>query len=116
MTVCWGRFIRSHSCLIAFAFLGSPRTTRQSAAWAIGMVILGVSGLRLIGFASTVFTVKYPIAALVQYVAVFGSMATSLYMISRALTIEQPAFLSRAVNAASEWLIRRAGAVVKWAQ
>ena len=49
--------------LIAFAFLGSPRTTRQSAAWAIGMVILGVSGLRLIGFASTVFTVKFPIAA-----------------------------------------------------
>jgi hypothetical protein len=60
--------------------------------------------------------VKYPIAALVQYVAVFGSMATSLYFISRALTIEQPAFLSRIVNAASAWLIRRAGAMVKLAQ
>jgi hypothetical protein len=60
--------------------------------------------------------VRYPIAALIQYVAVFGSIAASLYIISRALTLEQPAFLSRAVNAASEWLIRRAGAMVKLAQ
>src|SRR5436190_4565558 len=46
--------------LIAFAFLGAPRTTRQSAAWAITAVILAVAGLRLIGFACTVFTLKYP--------------------------------------------------------
>jgi lipopolysaccharide export system permease protein len=102
--------------LIAFSFLGAPRTTRQSAAWSITMVILAVSGLRLIGFASTVFTVKYPVAALIQYVAVIGSMATSLYVISRALIIEQPAFLSQAFNAASEWFMRRAGAMVKPAQ
>jgi hypothetical protein len=63
-----------------------------------------------------VFTVKYPVAALIQYVAVIGSMATSLYVISRALIIEQPAFLSRAFNAASEWFMRRAGAMVKPAQ
>ena len=40
--------------LIAFAFLGAPRTTRQSAAWSIGAVILAVAWLRLIGFISTV--------------------------------------------------------------
>ena len=53
--------------LIAFAFLGAPRTTRQSPAWSIAAVILAVSALRLIGFASTVFTLKYPLAVLVQY-------------------------------------------------
>ena len=56
--------------LIAFAFLGAPRTTRQSAAWSLGAVILSVAWLRLIGFACTVLTVKYPVAALVQYTAV----------------------------------------------
>jgi lipopolysaccharide export system permease protein len=102
--------------LIAFAFLGAPRTTRQSAAWAITGVILAVAGLRLIGFASTVFTLKYPIAVLFQYVAVIGTMAASLFAISRGLVIEPPAFLTKAVDAASAWLVRRAGAIVKPAQ
>jgi lipopolysaccharide export system permease protein len=102
--------------LIAFAFLGAPRTTRQSAAWAITGVILAVAGLRLIGFASTVFTLKYPIAVLFHYVAVIGTMAASLFAISRGLVIEPPAFLTKAVDAASAWLVRRAGAMVKPAQ
>jgi lipopolysaccharide export system permease protein len=70
----------------------------------------------LIGFASTVFALKYPIAVLVQYVAVAGAMAASLFAISRGLIIEPPAFLTRAVDAASEWLVRRAGTSVKPAQ
>ena len=37
-------------------------------------VILTVSGLRLIGFACTVFALKHPVAVLVQYAAVFGSI------------------------------------------
>src|SRR5215204_5811624 len=68
--------------LIAFAFLGAPRTTRQSPAWSVTAVILAVAGLRLIGFACTVFTLKYPVAAMVQYVAVGGTIAASLYAIS----------------------------------
>jgi lipopolysaccharide export system permease protein len=55
----------------------------QSAAWSLGAVILSVAWLRLIGFTCTVLTVKYPVAALVQYTAVFGAMAASLYAISR---------------------------------
>ena len=31
--------------MIAFAFLGAPRTTRQSRAWRWSAVILGVSGV-----------------------------------------------------------------------
>jgi lipopolysaccharide export system permease protein len=96
--------------LIAFAFLGAPRTTRQSAAWSLSAVILSVALLRLIGFACTVFTVKYAFAAVVQYTAVFGSGIASLFAISRGLIIEPPAFLTRAANTIGEWLSRRTAA------
>jgi len=102
--------------LIAFALLGAPRTTRQSPAWSILGVILAVAGLRLIGFASTVFTVKYPIAIPLQYAAVIGAIAASLFAISRGLIIEPPAFLTNAVDAAREWIIRRTGAIARPAQ
>jgi lipopolysaccharide export system permease protein len=102
--------------LIAFAFLGAPRTTRQSAAWSMTAVILAVTGVRLIGFACTVFALKYPIAVAVQYVAVGGAMAASLFAISRGLIIEPPAALTRAVDAAAEWVMRRLGTMAKPAQ
>ena len=102
--------------LIAFALLGAPRTTRQSTAWSITGVILAVSGLRLIGFASTVFTVRYPIAVAVQYAAVTGTIGASLYAISRGLNIEPPAFLTNAVDATKEWVARHVGAIARPAQ
>ena len=102
--------------LIAFALLGAPRTTRQSPAWSILGVILAVAGLRLIGFASTVFTVKYPIAIPLQYAAVIGAIAASLFAISRGLIIEPPAFLTNAVDAARELIIRRTGTIARPAQ
>ena len=102
--------------LIAFAFLGAPRTTRQSPAWSVTGVILAVSALRLIGFASTVFTIKYPIAVLVQYAAVTGAIVASIMAISRGLIIEPPTFLTKAVGTVSEWLSRRAGMLMRPAQ
>ena len=102
--------------LIAFAFLGAPRTTRQSTAWSLTAVILSVAWLRLIGFTCTVLTVKYPIAALVQYAAVFGAMAASLYAISSGLIIEPPAVLTGAVHTVGQWFARRTGAVAEPAQ
>jgi lipopolysaccharide export system permease protein len=102
--------------LIAFAFLGAPRTTRQSAAWSVTAVILAVAGLRLIGFASTVFTLKYPAAVAVQYFAVGSTIVASLYAISRGLIIEPPAFLTTAVARVSNWVAQRTGAIVGTAQ
>jgi lipopolysaccharide export system permease protein len=102
--------------LIAFAFLGAPRTTRQTAAWSVTAVILAVAGLRLIGFACTVFTLKYPAAAAIQYFAVGGTIAASLYAISRGLIIEPPAFLTTAVAHVNNWVAQRTGAIVRTAQ
>jgi lipopolysaccharide export system permease protein len=97
--------------LMAFAFLGAPRTTRQSPAWSITAVILAVSGLRLVGFASTVFAIKYPLAVLVQYFAVGGTIVACLYAISRGLIIEPPAFLTTAADRIQAWVARRVGAI-----
>ena len=49
---------------LTFAFLGAPRTTRQSRNFSIGGSILAVFGLRMAGFACSVMTVRTPIAAL----------------------------------------------------
>jgi lipopolysaccharide export system permease protein len=92
--------------IIAFAFLGAPRTTRQSAAWSMTAVILGVSALRLAGFASTVFALKYSIAVAFQYVAVAATIAAGLFVISRGLIVEPPAFLTNATQAIGSWLAR----------
>jgi lipopolysaccharide export system permease protein len=99
--------------LIAFAFLGAPRTTRQSPAWSVTGVILAVTLLRMVGFASTVFALKFPIAVLFQYLAVAATMGASLFAISRGLIIEPPAAMTKAIDAAREWLLRRAGAVAR---
>jgi lipopolysaccharide export system permease protein len=95
--------------LIAFAFLGAPRTTRQSAVWSIIGVIVAVSALRLIGFACTVMSIKHPIAALFQYLTVAGVCAASLVAIGRGTIIEPPAFAIKTADTVGEWLARRAG-------
>jgi lipopolysaccharide export system permease protein len=102
--------------LIAFAFLGAPRTTRQSTVWSISAVTFAVATLRLAGFACAVLTIKYPFVALVQYAAVIGSMAASLYVISRGLIIEPPAILTKAADTIGEWLSGRVNAVARPAQ
>ena len=53
--------------ILTFAFLGTPRTTRQSRNFSIGGSIFAVFGLRMAGFACSVMTVKTPAAALIQY-------------------------------------------------
>src|SRR5438874_13322722 len=52
---------------LTFAFLGAPRTTRQSRNFSIGSSILAVFGVRMAGFACSVIAVKSPLAPLVQY-------------------------------------------------
>jgi lipopolysaccharide export system permease protein len=99
--------------LIAFTFLGAPRTTRQSAAWSLTGVISAVSALRLFGFACTVFSIKYPIAAAFQYIAIAGVSAASLFAIKRGTIIEPPRWLLRAAEAITEWFAARAGSLAR---
>ena len=86
--------------VIAFAYLGAPRTTRQSRTMSMVGAVGAVAALRLIGFASTVFGANVPWMLVPQYVAVAFAVGGGAYVIQRGLIIEPPAFLNEWISAA----------------
>jgi lipopolysaccharide export system permease protein len=92
---------------MAFAILGAPRTSRQSRALSLALTVLGITGLRLIGFAAVVFAVHRPVTILLMYGTLFGALGWAIFAISRGAVIEPPAFISMAVTALTERLGRR---------
>lgn len=80
--------------VIAYAYLGAPRTTRQSRTLSMLGAIGGVALLRLIGFASTVFGATVPWLLALQYVAVAAAFGAGLYVIRRGLILEPPTFIT----------------------
>jgi lipopolysaccharide export system permease protein len=95
--------------VLTFAFLGTPRTTRQSRNFSIGGSILAVFGLRMAGFACSVMTVKTPSMALVQYAMLFGAIGGGLWMILAGVVVEPPAALMEAINRSNARLARLFG-------
>jgi lipopolysaccharide export system permease protein len=91
---------------LTFAFLGAPRTTRQSRNFSIGGSILAVFGLRMIGFACSVMTVKTPMAAVVQYAMLFAGIAAGIWIIVDGVVIEPPPALMEAINKSNARLLR----------
>jgi lipopolysaccharide export system permease protein len=94
---------------LTFAFLGSPRTTRQSRNFSMGASIAAVFGLRMAGFALSVMTVKSTAAPLLQYLLLFGSIGVSLWVILAGIVVEPPAALMDAVNRSNARLLRLLG-------
>jgi lipopolysaccharide export system permease protein len=94
---------------LTFAFLGAPRTTRQSRNFSIGGSILAVFGLRMAGFACSVMAVKSPLAALVQYLLLAGAIGLGLWIIVGSVVIEPPAALLETINALNARLLRLFG-------
>ena len=93
--------------VIAYAYLGAPRTTRQSRTLSMLGAIGGVAVLRLIGFASTVFGAAMPWVLALQYLTLAAAIGAGLYVIRRGLIIEPPAFISDWLAALTERLGRR---------
>ena len=91
---------------LTFAFLGAPRTTRQSRNFSIGSSILAVFALRMAGFACSVMTVKSPLAPLVQYLMLLAAIGASLWIIIRGIVVESPAALMEAIDRSNERLLR----------
>src|ERR1700728_3884119 len=81
---------------LTFAFLGAPRTTRQSRNFSIGGSILAVFALRMAGFACSVMAVKSPLAPLVQYLMLVVAIAVSLWIVIGGIVVEPPAALMEA--------------------
>ena len=91
---------------LTFAFLGAPRTTRQSRNFSMGGSILAVFGLRMAGFACSVMAVKSPLAALVQYLMLGLAVGISLWIIIWGVVVEPPAVLIEAINRSNARLSR----------
>ena len=93
--------------VIAYAYLGAPRTTRQSRTLSMLGAIGGVALLRLIGFASIVFGAAIPWMLALQYLTLAAAIGAGLYVIRRGLIIEPPVFIADWLAALSERLGRR---------
>lgn len=93
--------------VIAFAYLGAPRTNRQSRTLSMIGAIGGVALLRLIGFASTVFGANTPWMLSLQYVGFAIALGGGLFVIQRGLIIEPPAFLTNWLNALTARIAQR---------
>ncbi len=94
---------------LTFAFLGTPRTTRQSRNFSMGAAIAAVFSLRMAGFALSVMTVKSPMAALLQYLLLFGAIGISLRVIVAGIVLEPPAALMEAINRSNARILRLLG-------
>ena len=95
--------------VLTYAFLGAPRTTRQSRGLSIAAAIGLVAALRLIGFASTVTGVHIPALLAVQYVALAAAIGFGILAILRGMIIEPPAFVSQLTTSVGEWIAKRSG-------
>jgi lipopolysaccharide export system permease protein len=91
---------------LTFAFLGAPRTTRQSRNFSIGASILAVFGLRMAGFACSVMAVKTPVAALVQYLLLVAAIGFGLWIIISGAVVEPSAALIEAINKSNARILR----------
>jgi lipopolysaccharide export system permease protein len=94
---------------LTFAFLGAPRTTRQSRNFSIGSSILAVFGVRMAGFACSVVAVKSPLAAVVQYLMLAVSIGASIWIIVGGIVLEPPVAVIEAVNRWNARLLRLFG-------
>jgi lipopolysaccharide export system permease protein len=93
--------------VLAFAWLGAPRTTRQNRAMSMVATILAVSTLRLVGFASMVFGIFAPVLLSLQYITIVVMVVISLRAIASGTAIEIPAPVVAWWNAIGERLSRR---------
>jgi lipopolysaccharide export system permease protein len=94
---------------LTFAFLGAPRTTRQSRNFSIGSSILAVFALRMGGFACSVMAAKSPLAPLVQYLMLFTAIGGSIWIIAGGIVLEPPPALVEAINRSNARILRLFG-------
>ena len=98
--------------ILIYAYLGAPRTTRQSRALSLLGAIGVAAALRGLGFAGMIAGVKTPVALALPYLALIGSSALGYFAIARGIIIEPPVAVTTFINAIIERMTQRSGAVV----
>jgi lipopolysaccharide export system permease protein len=92
---------------VTFAYLGAPRTTRQSRATSMFGAIGVIALVRALGFVGMVLGINSPAALAIPYLALGSSILLGYLAISRGIIIEPPAFIANAINAITERIARR---------
>jgi lipopolysaccharide export system permease protein len=81
--------------VILYAFLGPPRTARQSRILVLTAAVGLAVALRTVGFVSTIVGARFPMMLSLQYVALILTFVLGLRIIARAIVIEPPEIFSR---------------------
>ncbi len=97
--------------VLTYAYLGAPRTTRQSRSMSLAAAIGATSALRGLGFVGMIAGVRTPIALLLPYLGLIATFVLGYVAISRGVIIEPPAFVANAIAAITERIAQRAGTV-----
>jgi len=98
--------------VVMFAYLGAPRTTRQSRAFSLVSAITVASLLRAAGFIGTIAGADMPAALVIPYLALAAAIVLGYLSIARGVIIEPPAFVTTAVDWAIEATARRTAALL----
>jgi lipopolysaccharide export system permease protein len=93
--------------VVTFAYLGAPRTTRQSRVLSLLSAISVVAALRGIGFVGTLAGVNTPVVLAIPYLALIAAFVLGYWGIARGLIIEPPAIIANTINAIIEGFQRR---------
>jgi lipopolysaccharide export system permease protein len=97
--------------VMTFAYLGAPRTTRQSRTMSLLGAISAASALRALGFVGMIAGVQTPVALLLPYLALATAFVLGYFAISRAIIIEPPAYVANFITTIMERIAQRAAAV-----
>ena len=92
--------------VMTFAFLGAPRTTRQSRNFSIGAAITATFALRAAGFACSVVAVRSGFALPLQYALLASTIGISLWVILAGVVVEPPARLVEAIARMNDSIMR----------
>ena len=84
--------------VLTYAYLGAPRTTRQSRTMSLLGATSAVAALRGLGFVGTIAGVHTPIALLLPYLALIAAFVLGYFAISRGVIIEPPVFIANAID------------------
>jgi len=98
--------------ILTYAYLGAPRTTRQSRTMSLLAAVGVVAALRGLGFTGMIAGVHTPLALLLPYIALAAGSLLGYLAISRGVIIEPPAAITNLINAIVQRATHRANVAI----
>jgi len=93
--------------IMTFAYLGSPRTTRQSRTMSLIGATTAVGALRGLGFLGMIAGANTPVALLLPYIALLAAFVLGYFAVARGVVIEPLAFVTNAITTLMDRLVQR---------